>query len=164
MKALGPCSAMLTIVSICSSFSNEAHAAGSPSSVTGVTPGRWASNDNVSTTASATAGSKFFLDVVLSKDGTFRGSWEQYVCFNYPGAYGINILACQRSQEAAAASGRFDLSSQAGQIELEGLGQTPFRFKLTSDSKGQAQLDIELPRDWLKQGAPILYATSLNPR
>jgi hypothetical protein len=127
-------------------------------------PGRWAANDNVSMSGSAKAGAKFFLDVVLAKDGAFQGSWEEYVCMSYPGAYGINILACQRSKRPSAASGRFDLNSGAGQIKLERLGETSCRFRLSSNAKGQPQLEIELPREWLKQGDAVLYETSLNPR
>lgn len=127
-----------------------------------VTPGRWASTDNVSMSGTAKAGAKFFLDVVLAKDGSFRGSWEEYVCFNYPGAYGINIVACQRSKKASAASGRLDLGAGAGEIKLERLGESSCKFRLTSNAKGQAQLEIELPREWLKQGDSILYETSLN--
>lgn len=149
--------AALAVFALWSISAGVAHAAT-------VTPGRWASNDNVSMSGSAKAGAKFFLDIVLAKDGSFRGSWEEYVCFNYPGAYGINIVACQRSKKASAASGRLDLGAGAGEIELERLGETSCRFRLISNAKGQAQLEIELPREWLKQGDSVLYETSLNPR
>jgi hypothetical protein len=112
----------------------------------------------------AKAGARFFLDVVVSGDGRFKGSWEQYVCFNYPGAYGIAIVSCQRARKPEPASGRLDTAARSGQIELKGLGKTSFRFKTSSSQKGQPQLDIELPREWLKQGNPVLYETSLNPR
>ena len=126
-------------------------------------PGRWASNDNVATTGSKT-GAKFFLDIAVSADGSFKGTWEQYVCFNYPGAYGIVTVACQRSRKPAAASGRLDAAAGAGTIDLQGLGKSSFRFKRAANPKGQPQLDIELPREWLKQGAPVLYEASLNPK
>ena len=138
---------VLTILALCSS------AAASPGL------GRWTSSDNVSK-----PGSKFFLDVVVSDGGAFRGSWEPYDCFNYPGPYGIPIVACQRSRRGAAAAGRLDVASGSGRIELEGLGETSFRWRVTSDANGKAKLEMELPRDWLKEGAPVLYETSLSRR
>lgn len=128
-----------------------------------VSPGRWASNDNASM-STAKAGSKFFLDVVVSADGSFKGSWEQYTCFNYTGPYGIVTAACQRAKKPSPASGRLDSASGAGNINLEGLGKSSFRFKAAANQKGTPQLDIELPRQWLKQGDPVLYETSLNPK
>ena len=125
--------------------------------------GRWTSNDNVAMT-SPKAGAKFFLDIVVAKDGSFKGSWEEYVCFNYPGPYGIVTISCQRSRKPAPASGRLDNAARTGTIELQRLGKSAFRFKSGSNQKGQPQLEIELPREWLKQGAPVLYETSLNPR
>lgn len=127
-----------------------------------VAPGRWASNNNVSMTGGK-AGAKFFLDVVVSRDGTFKGTWESYDCFSYPGAYGVAIVACQRSRKPQPASGRLDAGPRTGRIELKGLGKSSFRFKAAANQKGQPQLDIELPREWLKQDAAVLYETSLNP-
>ena len=128
-----------------------------------VAAGRWASSDNASM-STAKAGSKFFLDVVVSGDGTFKGTWEEYVCFNYSGPYGIVTAACQRSKKPSPASGRLDASAGTGTIELARLGKGSFKFKAAANKKGEPQLDIELPRDWLKQNAPVLYETSLNPR
>ena len=128
----------------------------------GTVSGRWASNDNVSMTGGK-AGAKFFLDVTVAADGSFTGSWEMYTCFNYPGPYGIVQVACQRSRKASPASGRLQASG-AGTIDLQGLGKSALRFKTGANPKGLPQLEIELPRDWLKQGDPVLYETSLNPR
>jgi hypothetical protein len=128
-----------------------------------VSAGRWASNDNASM-STAKAGSKFFLDVVVAGDGSFKGTWEEYVCFNYTGPYGIVTAACQRSKKPSPASGRLDASAGSGRIELARLGKGTFKFKAAANKKGEPQLDLELPRDWLKQGAPVLYETSLNPR
>jgi hypothetical protein len=128
----------------------------------GVASGRWASNNNVSMTGGK-AGAKFFLEVVVAADGSFTGSWEQYLCFNYPGAYGIVTVACQRSRKPQAASGRLDAAAGTGRIELKGLGKSSFRFKSATNAKGQPQLDIELPCDWLKEGEAVLYETSLSP-
>jgi hypothetical protein len=126
-------------------------------------PGRWASNDNASLSVSK-AGSRFFLDVVVAADGTFKGSWEEYACFNYTGPYGIVTAACQRSRKPSPASGRLDRTAGTGTISLDRMGKSPFRFKARKSGKGEPQLDIELPREWLKQGAPVLYEASLNPR
>ena len=128
----------------------------------GVGAGRWASNDNASMSL-AKAGSKFFLDVVVSADGSFKGTWEQYTCFNYTGPYGIVTAACQRAKKPSPASGRFDKAG-TGSINLQGLGKSSLRFKAAANQKGTPQLDIELPRTWLKQGDPVLYETSLNPK
>ena len=145
----------------CSIFSMAAER---PDTAAAVTSGRWASTDNVSMSGAAKAGAKFFLDIVIAGDGAFKGTWEQYVCFNYPGAYGVAIVSCQRTRKPEPASGRLDAASRTGRIELKGLGKTAFRFKTSANQKGQPQLDIELPREWLKQGDPVLYETSLNPR
>lgn len=150
---------MALVAIACSTFAAQALATESAN----VASGRWASNDNVATTGPKT-GAKFFLDIVVSKDGTFKGTWEQYVCFNYPGPYGIVTVSCQRSRKAAPASGKLDASSRAGRIDLQGLGKSSFRFRSAANQKGQPQLDIELPRDWLKESAPVLYEASLNPR
>lgn len=126
-------------------------------------PGRWASHDNVAM-AGSKAGSKFFLDVTLGADGSFKGTWEEYVCFSYPGAYGIATVSCQRSKKPRPASGRLDAARGSGSLELAQLGKGSFRFKTAPNAKGQPQLEITLPRDWLKQGDPILYESSLSPR
>ena len=125
--------------------------------------GRWASNDNVAMVHTK-AGAKFFLDVVVAADGSFKGTWEEYVCINYSGPYGIVTASCQRSRKPSPASGRLDAGSGTGKIDLSRLGKSSFRYKAATSQKGQPQLEIELPRDWLKQGDPVLYETSLNPK
>ncbi len=129
-----------------------------------VSPGRWASTDYVSSTGTAKAGVRFFLDVTVAADGSFKGTWEEYVCFNYPGAYGVAIVSCSRSKKPSPASGRFDAAARTGRIELDRAGKTSLKFKAATTQKGQPQLDIELPRDWLKQDVPVMYETSLNPK
>jgi len=126
--------------------------------------GRWASSDNVSSSGTAKAGARFFLDITVAGDGSFKGTWEEYVCFNYPGAYGIQIVSCQRSKKAQPAAGRLNAAAGSGEIDLKGMGKSSFTFKSAKTQKGQPQLDIALPKEWLKQGAPVLYETSLNPR
>jgi len=146
----------------CPAFSPVVIAAG-PEPAGAVPSGRWASNDNVATTGSKT-GAKFFLDIAVADDGSFKGTWEQYVCFNYTGAYGIVTVACQRSRKPNAASGRLDHAARAGKIDLKGLGSSSFTFRTGTSQKGEPQLDLELARQWLKQDAPVLYEASLNPR
>jgi hypothetical protein len=123
--------------------------------------GRWSSNDNYATTGKA--GSRFFLDVIVAPDGSFKGSWEEYVCFNYSGPYGIVTVSCQRSKKPSPASGKLDAAG-AGSIDLARLGKSAFRYRNAPNKKGQPQLDLELPREWLKQDAPVLYEASLNPK
>ena len=55
-------------------------------------------------------------------------------------------------------------AARTGTVDLKGMGKTSLRFKAATTKEGEPQLDIELPKDWLKQGAPVLYETSLNPR
>ena len=127
--------------------------------------GRWASNDNHGTSGTAKVGARFFLEVAVDADGTFRGTWEAYDnCYTSPGPYGIQMTACQRSKKGKPASGRLDAASGEGKIKLEGLGESSFHWKRGSSSKGLAQLEIELPRDWQKQGDPVLYEAVLNPK
>ena len=47
-------------------------------------------------------------------------------------------------------------------MELVGLGKSSFKFKAGTNQKGQPQLDITLPPEWLKEGAAVLYETRLN--
>jgi hypothetical protein len=47
---------------------------------------------------------------------------------------------------------------------VKGMGKSSFTYKAAKTPKGQPQLDIVLPKEWLKQGAPVLYETSLNPK
>jgi hypothetical protein len=128
-----------------------------------VAAGRWTSAEHQSVSGTAKVGAKFFLDVAVANDGSFKGTWEPYAsCNTYPGAYGINIVSCQRSKDGKAASGRFDASAGTGRIALEGLGESAFTFKVTTSPK--PKLDLELPRDWQKTGAAVLYEATLNPK
>ena len=128
--------------------------------------GRWVSDDHMTVSGTAKVGARFFLDVTIAADGSFKGSWEPYdACFTSPGPYGINYTSCQRSKKGRAASGRLDAASKEGKIALEGLGESALRFKQSANSKGEAQLEIALPRDWQKQGDPVLYESILkSPR
>jgi hypothetical protein len=117
--------------------------------------GRWVSTQYVTFTNPSRAGSAFFLDIDVAKDGSFQGTWDQYSCLSYPGAYGTSTISCSRVKKPAKARGKFSLTAGKGEIELEKLGKGSFTYKLEKD------LVLELPKDWLKQGDPVLYTTRL---
>jgi len=119
-------------------------------------PGRWVSTERVTFTNPALAGSAFYLDIEVAKDGSFHGTWDQYTCLSYPGAYGISTISCSRVKKPARARGKFGASTGKGEIELEKLGKGSFTYKF--EKKG---LLLELPKGWLKQGDPVLYTTRL---
>ncbi|HET9735571.1 MAG TPA: hypothetical protein VFP62_09870 [Burkholderiales bacterium] len=117
--------------------------------------GRWVSTDHVTFTNPSRAGSAFFLDIVIAKDGTFQGVWDAYTCFSYPGAYSTMIISCSRAKKPAKVRGKFNLTAGNGEIELEQLGRSSFKHMLGP------KLNVELPKDWLKQGDPVLYTSQL---
>ena len=117
--------------------------------------GHWASTEHVTFTNPTRAGSAFFLDIVIAKDGRFEGVWDAYTCFSYPGAYSTMTISCSRTKKPAKARGKFNLTAGSGEIELEQLGRSSFKY--TPGPK----LNLELPKDWLKQGDAVLYASQL---
>ncbi len=117
--------------------------------------GRWVSTQHVTFTNASLAGSSFFLDIVIAKDGTFQGTWDTYTCFSYPGPYSTTIISCSRVQRPAKARGKFDLTARSGEIELDQLGRTSFAYTLGTE------LLLQLPKDWLKQGNAVLYTSKL---
>jgi hypothetical protein len=117
--------------------------------------GRWVSTEYVTFTNPARAGSAFFLDVVIAKDGSFQGTWDEYSCISYPGPYSTVTISCSRVQRPAKARGRFDLTARSGEIELDRLGRSSFGYTLGTE------LIVELPKDWLKQGDAVLYTSKL---
>jgi hypothetical protein len=130
-----------------------------------VAAGRWVSPDHMTVSGPGKVGARFFLDIALAADGSFKGSWEAYdACFTSSGPYGINTTSCQRSKKPKPAAGRLDAASKEGKVVLEGLGESALRFKLGSTSSGKPQLEIALPKDWQKQGDPVLYEALLNPK
>lgn len=137
----------------------------SPASAQGTSPGgrpavelsgRWASTDHVTFTNPARAGSSFYLDIVIAKDGTFQGVWDAYTCFSYPGAYSTVTISCSRVKKPAKARGKLDLATGSGELELDQLGRSSFKYTLGP------KLALELPKHWLKQGDPVLYASQLE--
>ena len=75
------------------------------------------------------AGSAFCLDIDVAKDGSFQGTWDQYSCISYPGAYGTSTISCSRVKKPAKARGKFSLTAGKGEIELEELGKGSFTYK-----------------------------------
>jgi hypothetical protein len=119
-------------------------------------PGRWASTQHVTFTNPSRAGSAFFLDVVIAKDGTFQGVWDAYTCFSYPGAYSTVTISCSRVKKPAKARGKLNLTTGSGELELDQLGRSSFKYTLGP------KLTLELPKDWLKQGDPVMYTSQLE--
>jgi len=118
--------------------------------------GRWVSPEYVTFTNPKLAGSAFHLDIVVAKDGSFQGSWDQYLCTSFPGAYGIATISCSRVKKPLKARGRIDAATGKGEIQLDQAGKGAFSWKLGKE------LVLELPKDWLKQpGDPVLYTSRL---
>jgi hypothetical protein len=119
--------------------------------------GRWISPESVTFTNPALAGSAFHLDIVVAQDGAFQGTWDSYQCFSYPSTYGA-IISCSRVKHPAKARGRLDRMAGRGEIELEKLGRTSFKYKLAKE------LVLELPKDWQRKGGDaVLYTSKLSP-
>lgn len=119
--------------------------------------GHWLSSPHVTFTNPSSAGSSFFLDIVIAADGAFQGMWDSYVCTSYPGAYGINIISCSRVKRPARVRGRLDSTTKSGEIDLEQLGRSTLRYTLGTE------LVFQLPKDWLTQGGDaVLYTTKLT--
>ncbi len=117
--------------------------------------GHWVSTEHVTFTNPSRAGSSFYLDIVIAKDGTFQGVWDAYTCFSYPGAYSTMTISCSRVKKPAKARGKLNLATGSGELELEQLGRSSFKYTLGP------KLTLELPKDWLKQGDPVLYTSQL---
>ena len=117
--------------------------------------GRWVSTEHVTFTNPSRAGSSFFLNIVIAKDGTFQGTWDAYSCISYPGPYSTMTISCSRVRRPAKARGKFDLTARSGEIELDQLGRTSFAYTLGTE------LLLELPKDWLKQSDAVLYTSKL---
>lgn len=118
--------------------------------------GRWVSTEHVTFTNPSRAGSSFFLDIVIAKDGTFQGVWDAYICNSYPGSYSTMIISCGRAKKPAKVRGKLNLAAGSGKIELEQLGHSSFTYTLGP------KLNLKLPKNWLKQGDPVLFTSQLE--
>lgn len=117
--------------------------------------GHWVSPGSVSFSDPLLAGSSFFLDIVIARDGTFEGAWDQYSCFSFRGGFNIMITSCTRAQRPAKVYGQFSEATQNGVIVLDQVGRTSFAYSLGT------KLFLELPEDWLKEDIPVLCKSEL---
>lgn len=117
--------------------------------------GNWRSPQSATYTNPFLAGAELHLNIDVAQDGSFRGTWGQYLCNAYPGALGLSIISCSAFGGKPAA-GRLGPDGQ-GTIELTELGRSAFTWTLpTADA-----LAIDLPRTWHDSDA-LLYRARLN--
>ena len=101
-------------------------------------------------------GAELYLEIEVSKDGSFRGEWREYSCSGASvGAFGITTFPCRFSGQSERVSGRFGPGRQ-GVIELGRLGRGAFSWAAPAAD----ELAIELPKNW--QGDAILYRARLT--
>ena len=136
--------------------------AGSPAQADGTLAGRWTSPEHVTFTNPAKAGSAFYLDISVSADGRFSGSWDTYICTSFPGAYGSMIISCGRAKSPAKAQGKLDLSARTGEIILETLGKSTFTLQGRADGGSVHELAIDLPPNWLKEKETLLQTSKVT--
>jgi len=117
--------------------------------------GNWQSAQWATYTNPAFAGSEFFLNIDVAKDGSFRGVWGQYFCTSYAGAYGLTTHSCSRNGSYRV-SGRFG-PDRRGDIDLQKLGRSAFKWTAPAAN----QLVIDLPKNWQGSDA-ILYRARLT--
>jgi len=116
--------------------------------------GKWRSAERATYTNPALTGAELYLDIEVTKDGSFRGAWGQYFCTAYPGAYGISVHSCTRLGSNRV-SGRFAPGGQ-GTIDLDKLGRSGFLWTASA-----GELAIDLPKNWQGDDA-ILYRGRLT--
>jgi len=117
--------------------------------------GSWQSAGSATYTNPALTGADLYLDINVAKDGSFRGTWGQYLCTAYPGAYGISTYSCTRTGSNRV-SGRFGPRRQ-GTIDLDKLGRSPFAWTAPSAD----EVAIDLPKNWQGSDA-VLYRARLT--
>ena len=119
--------------------------------------GKWRSGAAETHTNPALAGAGLYLDLDVASDGSFRGTWGQYLCTAYPGAYGVAIHSCSLSHATRKpVSGRFGPGHQ-GVIDLQQLGRSAFTWAAPSAD----ELTIDLPRNWQGDDA-VLYRARMT--
>jgi len=117
--------------------------------------GNWQSARSATYTNPALTGADLYLDINVAKDGSFRGTWGQYLCTAYPGAHGISIYSCTRTGSNRV-SGRFGPGRQ-GTIDLHKLGRSPFAW----NAPAPGEVVIDLPKNWQGSDA-VLYRTRMT--
>jgi hypothetical protein len=119
--------------------------------------GKWRSGLAETYTNPALAGSGLYLDVDVASNGSFRGTWAQYFCTAYPGAYGIAIHSCSMNPKTKKpVSGRFG-PDRRGVIDIAQLGRSAFTWTAASAD----EVSIDLPKNWQGKDA-ILYRARLT--
>ena len=103
------------------------------------------------------AGAGLYLDIDVASNGNFTGSWGQYFCTGYPGAYGIAIQSCSMYGGTKPVSGRFGPGNQ-GVINLEQLGLSTFTWTAASAD----ELAIDLPKYWRGEEEDILWRARMT--
>ena len=102
------------------------------------------------------SGGELYLEIEVSKDGTFQGEWREYVCSGSSvGAFGITTFPCRFSGQSERVSGRFGPGRQ-GVIDLGRRGRSAFSWAAPAVD----ELAIDLPKNW--QGDAILYRARLT--
>jgi hypothetical protein len=117
--------------------------------------GNWQSARSATYTNPALTGADLYLDINVAKDGSFRGTWGQYLCTAYPGAHGISIYSCTRTGSNRV-SGRFGPGRQ-GSIDLDKLGRSPFAW----NAPAPGEVVIDLPKNWQGSDA-VLYRARMT--
>ncbi|OQW31568.1 MAG: hypothetical protein A4E19_08120 [Nitrospira sp. SG-bin1] len=117
--------------------------------------GNWRSPGHATFTNPGLTGAALYLNIDVAKDGSFRGTWGQYLCNSYPGAYGIFVYSCSQIGSHRV-SGRFGQDSQS-MIELDTLGRSTFTWNAPSTD----ELEIDLPKNWQGEDA-VLYRARLT--
>jgi hypothetical protein len=117
--------------------------------------GNWQSARSATYTNPALTGADLYLDINVAKDGSFRGTWGQYLCTAYPGAHGISIYSCTRTGSNRV-SGRFGPGRQ-GTIDLDKLGRSPFAW----NASAPGEVVIDLPKNWQGSDA-VLYRARMT--
>jgi hypothetical protein len=117
--------------------------------------GTWRSPPSATHTNPAYTSSELYLDIQVGADGAFRGTWGQYFCTAYPGAYGVGVYSCTRTG-GQRVSGRFG-ADRKGTIDLDRLGRSAFTWAAPAAD----ELAIELPKHWQGSDA-ILYRARMT--
>jgi hypothetical protein len=132
-------------IAACGAFAQESR----------VPTGNWQSAASATYTNPALTGADLYLDINVAKDGSFRGTWGQYLCTAYAGAYAISTYSCTRAGSNRV-SGRFGPRRQ-GTIDLDKLGRSPFAWTAPSAD----EVVIDLPKNWQGSDA-VLYRARMT--
>ena len=94
---------------------------------------------------------ELYLNIDVSKDGSFGGEWGEYFCSG-----GSPYFSCRLYGKSERVSGRFG-PGREGVIDLGRLGRSTFSWSAPSAN----ELTIELPKNWRGADA-ILYRARMT--